>query len=124
MQFQDTQAIAYAMPGGEASEPSRARPVDLVHLSRQTMGDRAIETEVLAMFLHQALTARENIATGGLKERKSLAHALKGSALGVGAFAVAECASEIEKRPGDAALPKKLSRRIEEVREFIAAINR
>jgi HPt (histidine-containing phosphotransfer) domain-containing protein len=124
MQFQDTQAIAYAMPGGEASEPSRARPVDLVHLSRQTMGDRAIETEVLAMFLHQALTARESIATGGLKERKSLAHALKGSALGVGAFAVAECASEIEKHPEDAALPKKLSRRIEEVREFIAAINR
>jgi len=124
MRFQDAQAVAYAMPGGEASAPSRARPVDLVHLSRQTMGDRALEAEVLAMFLHQALTVRESIVHADFHDRKSLAHALKGAALGVGAFAVAECASDIEKRPEDAVLPKKLARRIEEVRDFIAAISR
>jgi HPt (histidine-containing phosphotransfer) domain-containing protein len=125
MQFQDAQAIAYARPGGEASGPSRtARPVDLVHLSRQTMGDRALEAEVLDLFLHQALAARESIAKAGTTERRNLAHALKGSALGVGAFAVAECASEIEKHPEETALPKKLGRRIEEVREFVAAISR
>jgi HPt (histidine-containing phosphotransfer) domain-containing protein len=125
MQFQDAQAVAYARPGGEGSAPTRTvRPVDLFHLSRQTMGDRALESEVLGMFLHQALTARESMGKAGTDERRSLAHALKGSALGVGAFAVAECASEIEKHPEDAALPRKLGRRIEEVREFIAAISR
>lgn len=124
MQFQDAQAVAYAMPGGEACALSRARPVDLVHLSRQTMGDRALEAEVLAMFLHQALMARESIAHADLNERRSLAHALKGAALGIGAFAVAECASDIEKHPEDAALPKKLARRVEEVQDFIAAISR
>ena len=79
-------AVAFAMPGGEGSAGprSRARPVDLTHLSRQTLGDRALEQEVLQLFVQQALSVRDQIAEAGKSERLRLAHGLKGSARGVG----------------------------------------
>jgi HPt (histidine-containing phosphotransfer) domain-containing protein len=49
---------------------------------------------------------------------------LKGSARGIGAFAVAECASIIENQPEDVRALKRLSTLIEEVRDFIAGISR
>jgi HPt (histidine-containing phosphotransfer) domain-containing protein len=49
---------------------------------------------------------------------------LKGSARGVGAFAIADCATEIERRPEDNQTLKRLGKLIDEVRDFIAAINR
>ena len=94
-------AVAFAMPGGEGSAAprSRARPVDLAHLSRQTLGDRALEQEVLQLFVQQALSVRDQIAEAGKGERLRLAHGLKGSARGVGAFALADCLAEIESSP-------------------------
>jgi hypothetical protein len=124
MHIHDAEAMAYARPGGEIPVPSRARPVDLVHLARQTLGDRALEAEVLGLFLHQAKQVREEIVTAQPPHRKRLAHGLKGAALGIGAFGVADCAAEIEARPDDAALLRKLARRVEEVRDFVAAISR
>jgi HPt (histidine-containing phosphotransfer) domain-containing protein len=53
-----------------------------------------------------------------------LAHGLKGSARGVGAFAVADCSAQIEDKPDDSRAVKRLGALIEEVRDFIAAINR
>ena len=119
-------AVAFAMPGGEGSAAprSRARPVDLAHLSRQTLGDRALEQEVLQLFVQQALAARDQIAGASTRERLQLAHGLKGSARSVGAFALADCVAEIEKQPDDIKLIKKLSTLIDEVRDFIAAICR
>lgn len=121
-----TAAVAFAMPGGEGSAPAprRARPVDLQHLAKQTLGDRALEQEVLRLFIHQALSARDGIAAANNGERLRLAHALKGSARGIGAFAIADCLTEIEKRPDDKHLIKRLSVLIDEVRDFISAINR
>ena len=116
--------IAFSMPGGDASGTAGARPVDLAHLARQTMGDRELEREVLALFVQQSLSVRDRIVDAETRERLLLAHGLKGSARGVGAFAVAECAAAIEKQPDDARALKKLSALIEEVRDFIAAINR
>lgn len=124
MHIQDAEAVAYARPGGEIPAPSRTRPVDLVHLARQTLGDRALEAEVLGLFLHRAKQVREEIATAEPPHRKLLAHGLKGAALGIGAFSVADCAAEIEKRPDDAALVRKLARRVDDVRDFVAAISR
>jgi len=88
------------------------------------MGDREIEREVLALFVQQAVTAREEIGEAPVHERLRLAHALKGSARGVGAFKIADCLAELEERPEDAAVLKLLSGLIDEVRNFIAAINR
>ncbi|TIX02003.1 MAG: histidine kinase, partial [Mesorhizobium sp.] len=67
----------------------------------QTMGDRVLEQEVLALFVQQALAVRDKILDADVKERLLLAHGLKGSARGVGAFAIADCAAAVEGQPED-----------------------
>ena len=116
--------IAFSMPGGDVSGTARSRPVDLAHLARQTMGDRGLEQEVLALFVQQALVVRDQILGADVKQRLLLAHGLKGSARGVGAFAIADCAAAIELQPEDVKTLKRLGVLIEEVRDFIAAISR
>jgi HPt (histidine-containing phosphotransfer) domain-containing protein len=115
---------AFSMPGGETCKRARGRPVDLEHLGRQTLGDRALEQEVLALFVQQALSVRDKIGDAVGRDRLMLAHGLKGAARGVGAFAVADCAAAIERDPEDGRTIKRLGALIEEVRDFIAAISR
>ncbi|MDQ6437834.1 Hpt domain-containing protein [Mesorhizobium sp. LHD-90] len=117
-------AVAYSMPGGETSGMARHRPIDMAHLARQTMGDRALEQEVLGMFVNQSRLVQDQIAHAGPEECQRLAHGLRGAAAGVGAFAIADCASEIEADPRDAQAKRKLAKLIEEARDFVAAICR
>ena len=124
MALPDADALAFSMPGGERCGQARSRPVDLVHLARQTMGDRALEQEVLALFVQQATLVRDQIGGAGTAERHRLAHSLVGSARGVGAFAIADCAAEIEKAPDDGRAIGRLGGLIDEMRDFIAAIAR
>jgi HPt (histidine-containing phosphotransfer) domain-containing protein len=69
-------------------------PIDLAHLRRMTLGDDALEREVLGMFAEQA--GRLMVALTATPRQPGLAHTLKGSALGIGAFAVAEAAGWLE----------------------------
>jgi HPt (histidine-containing phosphotransfer) domain-containing protein len=70
-------------------------PIDLDHLARMTLGDAALEQEVLAMFAEQS--ARLLAAMAALPaDAGALAHKLKGSARGIGAFSVAEAAAQLE----------------------------
>ncbi|WP_375313697.1 Hpt domain-containing protein [Bradyrhizobium sp. A5] len=70
-------------------------PLDLDHLSRMTLGDAELEQEVLAMFAEQAV--RLIAAMAALPaEAGALAHKLKGSARGIGAFTVADAAASLE----------------------------
>lgn len=115
---------AFGRPGGESSGKPHARPIDLVHLSRQSLGDREIEREVLALFVQQAVSVRDQLNTASPVERLRLAHALKGAARGVGAFAIADCVSRIEAQPDDSRTIRHLSVLIEEARDFIASISR
>jgi HPt (histidine-containing phosphotransfer) domain-containing protein len=124
MLLRDKNTVAFSMPGGESCSTARGRPFDLVHLSRQTMGDRALEQEVLSMFVHQTRQIRQSIGQAGTTECRQLAHTLKGSARGVGAFAIAECAEIIEAHPDDQAAKRKLAKLIDEARDFVAAIGR
>ena len=76
------------------------RPIDLVHLARATMGDRSLEREVLQLFDRQStlLIARMRAAApGGLAY---LAHTMKGSARGIGAWRVARAAEALELAGG------------------------
>ena len=74
-----------------------ARPVDLVHLSRQTMGDRDLEREVLALFERQSEMMLQRLRNATCARNWSeAAHTLKGSARGIGAFDVASIAEELE----------------------------
>ncbi|MCG7503530.1 Hpt domain-containing protein [Mesorhizobium sp. IRAMC:0171] len=116
--------VAFSMPGGEASGRARSRPVDMEHLSRQTMGDRDLEREVLALFVQQATSVQEKLPGADKSQRLLLAHSLKGSARGVGAFAIADWAAAFERQPYDDRLAHKLGAMIEDVRDFIAAISR
>lgn len=82
---------------GDHTAASFERPIDLVHLARQTLGDRSLEREVLNLFVVQArsvLTQMETAHPG--RSRADLAHTLKGSARSVGAWHVAQEAEACE----------------------------
>lgn len=117
-------SVAFSMPGGETSGPAGGRPIDLVHLGRQTMGDRSLEQEVLALFIQQVVSVRDRIADASVQERLLMAHGLKGSARGVGAFAIADCATAIERQPEDARNFRRLASLLDDLRDFIASISR
>ena len=91
---------ALAKPADWVDSPPLAPegPVlDLDHLERMTLGERELEREVLMLFAQQSadLLARlEKLP----REGASLAHTLKGSARGIGAFAVADAADDLERR--------------------------
>ncbi|MGL4489073.1 MAG: Hpt domain-containing protein [Rhizobiaceae bacterium] len=103
---------------------ANSRPIDLAHLTRQTMGDRALEIEILCMFAKQMSGSRMTMTTANADERKRLAHTIKGTARSVGAFAVGDVAERIEKAPLNSGLINELSDEIAHVLDFIAAINR
>jgi HPt (histidine-containing phosphotransfer) domain-containing protein len=70
-------------------------PIDIAHLRRMTLGDAALEREVLSMFSAQA--ARLVKALAALPpDASALAHTLKGSARAVGAFALGDAAAHLE----------------------------
>ena len=76
-----------------------AKPVDLVHLSALTLGDRELERDVLATFLGQADIYLACLrAARDRKARQRAAHALKGAARGIGAWELAERAGEAEAK--------------------------
>lgn len=100
------------------------RPVDLVHLANQTMGDRKLEAEILTMFGKQMSQARASISNANADERKRLAHTIKGTARSVGAFPIADVAERIEKAPLNSGLISDLGDEIAHALDFIAAVNR
>jgi HPt (histidine-containing phosphotransfer) domain-containing protein len=89
------------LPSSAVAEkaPSRAsieRPIDLVHLARMTLGDRGLEREVLALFDRQATVLVARMRASPPAAVTSVAHTLKGSARGVGAWQVAAAAEAVE----------------------------
>ncbi|MBQ8106365.1 MAG: Hpt domain-containing protein [Afipia sp.] len=79
--------------------------IDVQHLGRMTLGEAALEAEVLGLF-----SAQSADLVGRLKtipaDAAALAHTLKGSARAIGAFRVAEAALGVEaamKNNGDVA---------------------
>jgi HPt (histidine-containing phosphotransfer) domain-containing protein len=69
--------------------------IDLAHLRRMTLGDAALEREVLSMFSAQALRLAGAIAAEPA-DVGALVHTLKGSARAIGAFAVGDAAAHLE----------------------------
>jgi HPt (histidine-containing phosphotransfer) domain-containing protein len=70
-------------------------PIDLNHLARMTLGDSALEREVLGMFVRQAARIMEALAAAPA-DAPALAHTLKGAARAIGAFRVADGAADVE----------------------------
>ena len=79
------------------SRPTSATPIDWSHLSRFTLGDKALEQEVLGLFAMDAPRyLAKMVAARQRKDWIEAAHTLKGSARAVGAWNVAECAQAAE----------------------------
>jgi HPt (histidine-containing phosphotransfer) domain-containing protein len=72
------------------------RPIDLVHLARTTLGDRSLEREVLQLFDRQSMLLIARMRTAAPNGVATLAHTLKGSARGIGAWRVARAAEALE----------------------------
>lgn len=93
-------AHAYVEPLTKPVSIGPSCPIDLVHLSKQTFGERELESELLRLFDRQAAQIVERLSDVGLSDRRwraDLAHTLKGSARAVGAFGVAAAAQTYEE---------------------------
>ena len=102
-------------------------PIDLGHLARMTCGEKALEREVLEMFLKQSdrlVSALSDTPEAAV----DLSHALKGSARAIGAFGVADLAANVEDAAcweRDLTLPlADLKRALAEARDAIEALLR
>jgi len=74
--------------------PAARQPVDLDHLARYTGGEAKLNAEVLGLFVRQCADSLAQLqALRSAPERKTwrdTLHRLKGSALGIGAFSLAQ----------------------------------
>lgn len=113
-------SIAFETPENHRGAcPSHSRPIDLVHLAHQTMGDKALEIEVLQMFARQARRALQEMAGADAATTAAVAHRLKGAASAVGAFQVSAAAGSLENKSADAALKAAVDAAVVEVENFI-----
>lgn len=108
--------------------PRVTRPIDLVHLSRQSLGDRMLESEILRMYdqlVEQHFNTVNNPPPGA--DVSYALHALKGASAGVGAFGVSDIARDAENELRSSGAPRRetiadLEMKVVEVRSFIAGI--
>jgi HPt (histidine-containing phosphotransfer) domain-containing protein len=94
--------------------------LDLDHLHHQTMGDRALEREVLNLFVGQVdgiIDLLQSAKSG--RERREAAHSLAGSASAIGAFDLARMARRIETAEADDADVDALVEVVEKTRAYI-----
>lgn len=103
---------------------SASRPIDLDHLTRQTLGRKDLEQEVLALFIRQVRQSMRGLVPANIDERRRIAHLLKGSARGVGAFAIADSAERLEEAPHSDAAINGLSVAVLEVENFLLRLMR
>ncbi len=118
---------ATAMPAGIEAQPQR--PVDLVHLSRYTLGNRTLEREVLELFKTQSgLCLRRLEGAETDKAWSDAAHTIKGSARGIGAWGIAAAAEMAEGLAGQelverrAAMVRGIAAEIEQTNGFISKV--
>lgn len=104
-------------------------PVDLVHLGRYTLGDAALEREILGLFLGQIPLTIEALKFAPTdKDWYQAAHTLKGSGRAVGAWRVARLAQQAEKLGGIAdkaaceAIVQKIEEAVAEAEAYVASV--
>lgn len=111
------------------SYPSEAlaRPIDKEHLFRMTLGDQRLLREVLRLFDRQIeMLLPRILQSRGTASAAAVAHTLKGSARGIGAWRVAQAADAVERSdlPGFKISVDNLSAAAAETRAAIADLLR
>jgi hypothetical protein len=91
-----------------------------------TLGEKSLEKEVLELFDRQAAILLARMRDAPPKSILAFAHALKGSAQGIGAWSVASAAEAVEAAEGEAkslaAAVDRLASAIGEARMAIAGL--
>ena len=106
--------------------PRAMRPIDLVHLAKQCLGDENLEYEILRLFDTTVRTYFQRLELAASYDDLAInLHSIKGAASGVGAWTIADLAkaAEVEMQAGRPLNPERiadLGMAIEEVRTFIA----
>ena len=70
--------------------------IDMQHLARMTLGEQSLQREVLALFDRQSTILLARMRSAAPAGVATLAHTLKGSARGIGAWRVARAAEALE----------------------------
>lgn len=106
----------------------RARPIDLVHLAKQCLGDEGLEHEVLRLFDTTIKTYLARLLAAEAPDQVLFTlHTIKGAASGVGAFTIADLAKtmEADAKAGLVINPEQLDdlkMAVEEVSVFISDV--
>ena len=85
-----------AQLGSQGEQPAEAGAIDLGHLARMTLGEKQLQSEVLALFDRQAEMLLGRLQTLSPDLVPAFAHTIGGSARGVGAWRVAAAAEQLE----------------------------
>ncbi len=94
--------------------------IDYRHLKAQAADDLGVAREVLQLFVvHGAQVLQQLESATDEKTWKQLTHTLKGSASGVGAFAVAEAAAHAERHALDTSTIEPLKQALAAAQTFI-----
>ena len=117
---------AFNAENSSAPDARAMRPIDLVHLAKQCLGDENLESEILRMFDKSLSTYFERLKVATAADDLHLnIHSIRGASAGVGAWTVSELAKAMENelrdgRPLTSERIDDLGIAIEEVRDFIA----
>jgi HPt (histidine-containing phosphotransfer) domain-containing protein len=83
---------------GQSEERGTGAPVDLAYLARFTLGNIALEREVLQLFAAQMPLYVEALSKARVRKAwREAAHSIKGSASAIGAWRLAGCAQFAER---------------------------
>jgi HPt (histidine-containing phosphotransfer) domain-containing protein len=105
----------------KTNEKRRGEVFDTDHLRRYTLGDTALENELLGLFRAQARLQLDLIAGAACAEDfTASAHALKGAALAMGATEIAETTAKLETVDFESD-PAERQRLIRQLRMQVAA---
>ncbi len=80
-------------------DDARPEVMDWPFLERQCFGDFELEAEVLALFSASAAALVAALPAMSRREQDETAHRLRGSCLGIGAWAMAGAARDLEVAP-------------------------
>lgn len=84
-------------------------PIDRGHLLHMTFGDRSLQRELLQLFIRQAEMLLGRMRDSDAATMAALAHTVKGSARGIGAWGVARAAEACERAAGGSSVERDLA---------------
>ena len=119
-------SIEVSRPAQEIGKRPVARPTDMMHLTKQALGDAGLEGEILRNFDEVLAAHFDRLeGSGTVPELLHHLHIIRGASVGVGAWSLAEHAHvmETELNEGEPVNPERVEDihfAVEEVRAFVA----